>query len=165
MKARIEQLEVVYQFNGDMASGQFGFPLELAPVVYGSEYESQHQERMQFAPVVHPLVITQAETGRKILKLSPMHSRYILGMDPAESDALLEELAAHLCDDSFSYWHDWQAGDMMVWDNWRVIHSAEGVPPEVKRVAMRTTIKGDYNVGRYLDPALDRERELVRIVD
>jgi taurine dioxygenase len=48
---------------------------------------------MKFDPVVHPLVITLLETGRKVLKLSPMHARYILGMDRSESDALLSQLA------------------------------------------------------------------------
>jgi taurine dioxygenase len=54
---------------------------------------------------------------------------------------------------------------MMVWDNWRVIHSATGVPLDVERSARRTTISGDYKVGRYLDPALDRDRQVKRLVD
>ena len=55
--------------------------------------------------------------------------------------------------------------DMIVWDNWRVCHATQGVPIDVPRLATRTTIKGDYNVGRYLDPELDREREVVRFMD
>jgi taurine dioxygenase len=99
------------------------------------------------------------------LKLSPMHARYILGMDKAESDALLTELALHLTDERYAYFHDWGQDDMIVWDNWRVIHSARGVPLHCSRRAERTTIMGDYKVGRYLDPALDRERTVKRIVD
>lgn len=162
MKQRIEGLEVVYHFNPDMASGQFGFPdVRHAPGVKGGS----SAPKMEFAPVVHPLVITQQETGRRVLKLSPMHSRYVLGMERAESDALLSDLAAHLVDNDHAYWHDWQAGDMVVWDNWRVIHSAEGVPPPVKRVALRTTIMGDYKVGRYLDAEQVVDDNLVRLID
>jgi taurine dioxygenase len=164
MKQRIEGLEVVYEFNPDMASGQFGFPDDIKPlprVVTAPKKEVSYD----FPPCVHPLIITQQETGRKVLKLSPMHARYILGMDRAESDALLDELGRHICDDRFAYLHSWGKDDMVVWDNWRVLHSATGVPLHCKRVAQRTTIVGDYKVGRYLDAALDRERKVRRIVD
>lgn len=162
MKQRLERLEVVYEFNADFTSGQFGFPKNIRklPLPEGAKGPS-----FDFPPVVHPLVITQVETGRKVLKLSPMHARYILGMDRAESDALLEEVAEHLVDPRFAYFHDWCRNDMLVWDNWRVIHSANGVPLDCTRRARRTTIMGDYEVGRYLDPALDRERKVKRIVD
>ena len=45
---------------------------------------------------------------------------------------------------------------MIIWDNWRVIHCVTGVPEGVSRLGIRTTISGDYNVGRYLDPTLDK---------
>lgn len=111
------------------------------------------------------MVITQMETGRKVPKLSPMHARYILGMDKAESDALLTEVAAHLIDPQYAYFHKWQKNDMLVWDNWRMIHSAQGVPLHCSRRRRRTTIMGDYKVGRYLDSSLDRDRDVKRLVD
>lgn len=162
MKQRIETLEVVYEFNPDMAGGQFGFPEDITALPRATERKGS---KYDFPPCVHPLVITQAETGRKVLKLSPMHARFILGLDAEESTELLRELAAHLCDERFAYWHKWQKDDMIVWDNWRVIHGAAGVPLHCKRVAQRTTIMGDYAVGRYLDPDLDRNRQVRRIVD
>jgi len=161
MKARIADLEVVYEFNPDFCSGQFGFPQDIRRLDIGTNGGGP----WDFPPVVHPLVITQRETGRKVLKLSPMHARYVLGMDKAESDALLTELAEHLGDRRFAYFHSWQKNDMVVWDNWRVIHSATGVPLDVERSARRTTIAGDYKVGRYLDPELDRDRKVKRLVD
>lgn len=165
VKDRIDGLEVVYHFNPDMASGQFGFPQDIT---YAPMTEAQRkldaEFRAPFPEVVHPLVITQVETGRKILKLSPMHSRYVLGMDRAQSDALLSMLARHMCDESRAYWHNWQTNDMVAWDNWRVIHAAAGVPRNVRRVGKRTTIAGDYKVGRYLDPA-NAGKVLERIVD
>ncbi|MGF7150230.1 taurine dioxygenase [Sphingomonas zeicaulis] len=163
MKARIEKLEVVYAFNPDFCSGQFGFPTDIQRIEMGSG--SKGGMGYDFPPVVHPMVITQMETGRKVLKLSPMHARYVLGMDKAESDALLTALAAHLTDPTHAYFHDWQENDMLVWDNWRIIHSANGVPLDCGRRARRTTIAGDYKVGRYLDPTLDRDRQIKRLVD
>jgi taurine dioxygenase len=162
LKVRIEGLEVVYQFNPDFVSGQFGFPEDIRAL---PRDRPSKDPTYDFPPVVHPMVITQVETGRKVLKLSPMHARYILGMHPAESDALLKRVAAHLVDPAHAYFHDWQPNDMLVWDNWRVIHSANGVPLHCARRARRTTIMGDYAVGRYLDPALDRDRKVKRLVD
>ncbi|MBV9841077.1 MAG: TauD/TfdA family dioxygenase [Sphingomonadaceae bacterium] len=163
MQARIANLEVVYLFNPDFASGQFGFPSDIRPLP--RVHQGGGGSGFDFPPVVHPLVIEQVETGRKVLKLSPMHARYILGMDRAESDALLAELAGMLCDPEHAHFHEWQPNDMMVWDNWRMVHMAEGVPLDCRRSARRTTIAGDYEVGRYLDPALDRDRQVKRLVD
>jgi taurine dioxygenase len=162
LKRRVEGLEVVYQFNPDFASGQFGFPKGIRAL---SRERPGKEPGYDFPPVVHPMVITQVETGRKVLKLSPMHARYILGMDKAESDALLAEIADHLVDPAFAYFHNWQENDLIVWDNWRTIHSANGVPLHCRRRARRTTIMGDYKVGRYLDTSLDRDREVKRLVD
>jgi taurine dioxygenase len=161
-KKRFEGLEIVYEFNPDFASGQFGFPKDIKALPRPGE---KKEPGYNFPPVVHPLVITQRETGRKVLKLSPMHARYVLGMDKAESDALLEEIAEHLVDPRFAYFHKWRKNDMVVWDNWRIVHSANGVPLHCARSARRTTIAGDYKVGRYLDPELDRDRLVKRIVD
>lgn len=162
-KQRIEGLEVVYEFNPDFVSGQFGFPKDITRVPRPGS--AKPEPKYDFPPCVHPMVITQPETGRKVLKLSPMHARYVLGMDKAESDALLEEIAGHLVDPRFAYFHRWGKDDLVVWDNWRVIHSANGVPLDCRRHAVRTTIMGDYKVGRYLDPTLDRDRKVKRIVD
>jgi taurine dioxygenase len=162
LKQRLEGLEVVYQFNPDFASGQFGFPEDIRALARETPGKEPSYD---FPPVVHPMVITQVETGRKVLKLSPMHARYILGMEKAASDVLLTEVANHLVDPAFAYFHKWQENDLVVWDNWRTIHSANGVPLHCRRRARRTTIMGDYKVGRYLDPALDRDRAVKRLVD
>jgi taurine dioxygenase len=158
MQRRIEGLEVVYHFTAAQEQNRFGFPAGLRVGQRNPKAEAAlAQYRRDFPPVVHPLVITQRESGRKVLKLSPMHAQYILGMDQAESDALLHELADHLVDARFAYFHTWQADDAIIWDNWRVIHCATGVPFDVERLAQRTTIVGDYKLGRYLDPADGRE--------
>jgi taurine dioxygenase len=166
MQQRIEGLEVVYHFTGAQEQNRFGFPRGLRVAQRNPKAEAALvQYRLDFPPVVHPLVITQHETGRKVLKLSPMHAQSILGMDAADSDALLHELADHLVDARYAYFHTWQTDDAIIWDNWRVIHSATGVPFEVERLAQRTTIVGDYKLGRYLDPAHGRERPRRRLDD
>ena len=166
MRQRIDGLEVVYHFTGAQEMNRFGFPRDLRVAERNPGAEAAlEQYRRDFPPVVHPLVITQRETGRKVLKLSPMHAQYVLGMDRAESDALLHELAEHLVDERFAYFHTWQADDAIVWDNWRTIHCATGVPFDVDRFAQRTTIVGDYKLGRYLDPARHGQPPLRRLDD
>jgi taurine dioxygenase len=153
MKARVEGLEVVYRFASEAdpsSRNGLGYPngyrlLEPPPVT------DELRRYLAFPPSVHPLVITQRETGRKVLKFSPLHSQYILGLPPEESRQLMRELAEHLTDERYAYFHRYGRDDLVVWDNWRIIHSALGVPPECGRRAERTTIVGDYGYGRYLD--------------
>lgn len=164
LKRRIEGLEVVYQFCGKMDANTHGIG-KLVPLPRKIIPGKSTNTGFDFPAAVHPMVITQQETGRKVLKLCPMHTPHILGMDQEESEALLTELTSYLLDPRFVYYHKWQKDDMVVWDNWRVCHSAAGVPLDGRRFARRTTIMGDYAVGRYLDPELDRNREVARIVD
>ncbi len=37
---------------------------------------------------------------------------------------------------------------MVLWDNWRMLHSARGIAPTDRRRMQRTTIAGDYALGR-----------------
>lgn len=164
LKARIEGLEVIYDFCGRMDANRFGVG-KLRALPRKEVPSKDSKTGFDFPAVVHPLVITQHETGRKVLKLCPMHFPRIMGMDEVESDALIGELTDYLLDPAHVYYHKWRKGDMVVWDNWRVVHSAAGVPLDVPRHGRRTTIMGDYAVGRYLDPELDRNRKVTRIVD
>lgn len=165
-KERIESLEVVYHFNGAQERNTFGYPKSLKLVERdANQAASIDKYTVEFPPVVHPLVITQPETGRRLLKLSPMHARYVLGMDRSESDALLTQLGEHLVDKRYAYFHPWRANDVVAWDNWSVIHCANGVPPGVGRRMQRTTIMGDYKLGRYLDPNQRLEDNSARLVD
>ena len=151
LKERLEGLEVVYQYRAKAN------PICFPPgVVDQSSGRDDAAMRADFPPTVHPMVIAQPTTGRKILKLSPMYADYVLGMSREDSQALFEEIAGYLLDESYAYIHEWQVQDMIVWDNWRVLHSARGHPFEDFRHVQRTTIAGDYALGRYLDPSLEQ---------
>ena len=122
-----------YRFQPDMMKRRFCRPAEMrlvAPSARASSFDGEVLDR-DFPPVTHPLVYTQAETGRKVLNLAPMFAVGIEDMDPAEGDALMERLIAHCTRATYAYWHRWRAGDMVIWDNWRTLHSGEGVPPAI----------------------------------
>jgi taurine dioxygenase len=109
------------------------------------------------------MVFTQAETGRKVLNVSPWFAVAIEGMENAEGDALLARVIDHCEDDRFAYYHHWQPEEMALWDNWRMLHSAYGVPENETRRLERTTIKGDYQLGRIVRGKAFTEEQRVDI--
>ncbi len=97
----------------------------------------------QVPSMVHPVVRTHPENGRKALFVSEHFTQRIVGLPDDESDALLAQLFAHSTQPQFVYRHRWQPHDMVFWDNRSVMHLAAGCPPEQRRKLYRTTIEGD----------------------
>jgi alpha-ketoglutarate-dependent 2,4-dichlorophenoxyacetate dioxygenase len=50
------------------------------------------------------------------------HTQRIVGMDEAESEALIEELIAFATQPHFVYAHQWRQGDILIWDNRCTLH-------------------------------------------
>lgn len=147
-KERIEKLYVVYQVNFEWPYS----PRQKVRIVEARGLVGDSMQRVangDFPPVAHPLVYQQADTGKKILNFSPMFAKYVEGMDQAESDDLLMEIGYHVTDERYAYFHEWKSRDELVlWDNWRMLHKASGVPIDTTRAVCRTTIAGDYGLGR-----------------
>jgi taurine dioxygenase len=95
----------------------------------------------------HPLVRTDAATGRKALFLGRRTNAYILDMEVAESEALLDALWAHAGSLRFAMCHEWRAGDVLIWNNLAVLHRRDQFDPAARRVMHRTQIKGEQEVG------------------
>jgi alpha-ketoglutarate-dependent taurine dioxygenase len=68
---------------------------------------------------------------------------HIVGMQPDESRATLDELLAWSTQERFCYTHDWQVGDVVIWDNTGMLHRALPYDPSSERTMHRTTIAGD----------------------
>jgi alpha-ketoglutarate-dependent taurine dioxygenase len=71
-------------------------------------------------PRRHPMV-WQHRSGRKSLLLA-YSCKYVIGMDRAESDALLARLLALTEDPQYIYRHEWRVGDLLIWDNTGTMH-------------------------------------------
>ena len=104
----------------------------------------------------YPAVVEHPVTGRKVLEVVEQFLDRIVepqkaGLTPDEADDLLRRLIAHTRRPEFHYFHKWEPGDMILWDNWRVMHCTTGTKPGVKRVINRTTIEGDAQLGRQLE--------------
>jgi taurine dioxygenase len=87
----------------------------------------------------HPLVRVHPDSGRKSLYLSRLMTRYIVGMDRAESDALLQELFVQIERPEFVYTHRWTPGDIVIWDNRCTNHARNDFPAE-PRLLRRYTV-------------------------
>jgi len=94
-------------------------------------------------PVVHPVVRTHPETGRKALFVSEHFTTRIVGLPEDESRTLLQELFTFSVKAQFVYRHRWEPHDMVFWDNRSVLHLAAGTPDQLRRKMYRTTIEGD----------------------
>lgn len=97
----------------------------------------------QVKPVVHPVVRTHPENGRKALFVSEHFTTRIVDLPEDESAALLAELFAHSVRAEHLYRHVWREHDMVFWDNRSLMHLAAGTPDHLRRRMYRTTIEGD----------------------
>jgi taurine dioxygenase len=57
-------------------------------------------------------------------------TKEIAGLDPQESEELLEALFAHLYRSEFIYEHHWRQGDLVCWDNIALQHARPNVQIE-----------------------------------
>ena len=116
-------------------------PAELREKIAGREgihvYQSRHSARKLFelppeargkipAGVLHPLVRTHPESGRKALYINPIRIEGIPGMPEEEALELLDRLLEHASRPEFEYRHRWRPGDLVMWDNRCLLHKANG---------------------------------------
>ncbi len=91
---------------------------------------------------LRPLVKTHPETGRKSLLIG-RHAHNIPGMDKAESERFLEGLVDFACQPPRVYHHDWEPGDVVVWDNRCLLHQATPWDMTQPRIMWHSRIAGD----------------------
>jgi taurine dioxygenase len=96
IRARIADRRAVYRFEPRMDRNPYAVP-GTARLVQGSAAMDSLMDRLErdFPPVSHPLVLTQRETGRKVLNFSPCYAVGIEGMAEHEADELLVALSVH----------------------------------------------------------------------
>jgi taurine dioxygenase len=90
----------------------------------------------------HDVVMKHPSTDENILYVTEMHSAFVEGLEPGESDALLAELFAQLYAPDNIYEHRWVNGDLLIWDNLALQHgrpSLQGCTPRrLQRVTLAT---------------------------
>ena len=115
-------------------------------------YNSAGELRRGFAPVTdpvsapgpaHPAVRTHPESGRHALYLGRRPNAYICGLPVEESESLLNRLWAHATQEHLAWYHQWQLGDLLIWDNRCVMHRRTPFDASARRVLHRLQFKGE----------------------
>lgn len=97
----------------------------------------------QYPMVEHPVVRTHPETGRKCIYVNAAFTLHIVGMDKAESDALLAHLYAQAAIPEHQCRFRWGKNSIAFWDNRASQHYAvSDYFPAVRRME-RVTVIGD----------------------
>jgi len=129
LKRRAESAVAVHDFSWSRDQIRPGFFTE--------------KERAQYPPVRHPLVRANPVNGRKNLFLGA-HASHVEGMSVENGRALLKKLLEHVTQPEFRYRHEWQEGDLVIWDNRCVLHRATPFDTSRhERLMQRTTVSGD----------------------
>jgi taurine dioxygenase len=154
-KALLEKVEVTYAFSMQRRHMRYVDLEGYEPGPY-SPRKPADINYPNFPEVAYPAVVTHPVTGHKVLEICEQFLERIVaphkaGLSNDEAIELLERLVAHTRNPEFHYFHQWQPGDMVLWDNWRAMHCATGTRPGIDRVIHRTTIMGDQTLGRVLE--------------
>ncbi|MFQ5766194.1 MAG: TauD/TfdA dioxygenase family protein, partial [Rhodospirillales bacterium] len=119
--------------------------------------ELRFEERGVFLHQVGPLLVQAVQAvrvvpqvveqqGRRALFLGRRPHAYVLALDVAESEALLDALWAHVDDPAFVWRHRWRVGDLLMWQNLRVLHRRDAFDDNARRIMHRSQIKGDQPI-------------------
>jgi taurine dioxygenase len=149
-QAKAEALSIIYYQRNMFHHQRFGLPKSWKLIQLEETSTGLLEASIPVPRSVHPAVWTRAN-GDKVLHVSPWQADGIAGQEGSEGDALLTELIEQMYAVIRPYWHDWKSTDMVIWDNWRFLHSAGGHDPKFDRNPLRTTIQGDYGLGSLLE--------------
>jgi taurine dioxygenase len=131
MKRRIEGLKALHVYLSKYS------PRELKPL-------NEESLKAMPPPGLHPLVRVHPENGRKALFLNPVRIESIEGLPDDEALDLVAELMAHATQKKYEYRHQWQYGDMVLWDNRSVMHKANpDYDMNERRYLYRLMLKGE----------------------
>lgn len=129
LRARVEGLQVKH--DGTYNSGGF-----LRKGVTATD------DPVSAPGTLHPALVRIPESGDAALYLGRRRLAYISGLSRDESEALLDTLWAHATDERRVYKHQWQIGDLVVWDNRTTMHRRDPFPATERRLMHRTQIRG-----------------------
>ena len=105
---------------------------------HGYEESYSNEER---PGAVHPLVLRHPATGRPALCVGRRPNAWIVGCSDADSDALLDEIWDHIHSHAFTWSQEWQAGDLVIWDNRCTLHRRDRLDPSTRRMMHRTQVR------------------------
>jgi taurine dioxygenase len=123
--------------------GIFDYAKRLAGYGRDSDQQISEEAKRLTPPVTHALVRAHPETGDRSLYLDSTTTVGIDYMDTASGVALLDEIYDSATRDEFVYAHQWQVGDLVLWDNGFTMHRRTPFDPGARRLMKRMTMQLD----------------------
>ena len=141
MRAAYDALEDETRARVEGLSAHHSLYQSQAKIGYEIETGAGYGYHTRGAPL-RPLVKTHPVTGRKSLFIG-RHAFRIPGMEDAEAQALLDDLADRACRPPRVLRHRWAPGDVVIWDNRCVLHRARPYDYGEVRTLRHTRVAGD----------------------
>ena len=132
MKKRIEALVGVHHYGNRKVADEMS-RTAASPLT--------DEQKAKMPLITHPIVRPHPVTGRKALYAVSGSSYGIVSMPDDEALALLDELAAHATQPKYVHSYPYAVGDIVIWDNASLLHSATLTDPDDPRTLWRITIK------------------------
>jgi taurine dioxygenase len=151
LRNKIEGLNIIYTLDTRLTKMRFGVNFKAFDDTKMTA--ALLKEVAIFPRAMHPAVWTR-KTGEKVLHIGPWMSVGVEHHEDPEFEAVYGEICHEinrLGQGNAAYWHNWKPTDMVIWDNWRMVHAVEGCDAKYERQTLRTTIKGDYGLGYFED--------------
>jgi len=98
------------------------------------------EQKAKMPVITHRIARPHPVTGRKSLYAVSGSSFGIVGMPEDEARDLLDELAAHSTQPKYQLRFKYGVGDVVVWDNASLLHSATLIDPNDARTLWRITV-------------------------
>ena len=147
----------------DMAAAYDDLPAAMKKRLEGLQAQNQHavfwsgfnyasqamseeklaELREKYPPQLHPVIRTHPETGRKSIFVDLLHPTHIVGLDPDESEALLDNLVRRASWPEYQCRFRWNADCIALWDNRTVQHYAVSDYWPNERHMERMVVAGD----------------------
>jgi taurine dioxygenase len=109
---------------------------------YGTTHKGDKNGTEAFSESSHPVFRTHDDTGKKAIYVNRLMTEGIVDMEQAEADRLLTAVYDHSESPEFVYEHEWQVGDLVLWDNRCSMHARTDFSETERRLLLRTTIEG-----------------------
>ena len=102
------------------------------------------EQELETPPVDHPLIRVHPVSNKKSVYINPNRIDHIAGLNEMESDLLLDELYEFSFQEKYQYSHNYEKGDLVIWDNRCTMHKANSdYDTSQLRIMHRVMLEGE----------------------
>ena len=126
LRKRMEGRKAVFSSESYHSARIARTPKDPVTGQYSLDEQERLARRKKNVTQEHPLIKTHPRSGRKCIYFSEEAMSHVVGLSPAESAELLDDIHRHMLQPQFIYRHRWAVGDLVMWDNIACMHKATG---------------------------------------